>query len=75
MDLLRFLLLLPVRLLRGLFHLLGLILRPLLGDVSWSAPRWVPTTGAAIRRRPRQFAGGAAGVVALLVAGWFGWQW
>ena len=75
MDLLRFLLMLPVRLLRALFHLLGLILRPLLGDVAWSAPRWVPATGAAIRRRPRQFAGGMAGAVIVLVVGGFGWQW
>ena len=38
MDLLRFLLLLPLRLVRGLFVGIGLVLRPLLGDVSWSAP-------------------------------------
>lgn len=52
MDLLRFLLLLPVRLVRGLFHLLGLILRPLFGNLSWSAPAWAPATGAAIGREP-----------------------
>ena len=38
MDLLRFLLLLPVRLLRGSFRLAGLALAPLLGRMSWSAP-------------------------------------
>ncbi|TPG04688.1 alpha-2-macroglobulin family protein [Rhodanobacter glycinis] len=75
MDLLRFLLMLPVRLVRSLFHLLGSILRPLIGNVSWAAPGWAPATGAAIRRRPRQFAGGLLAALILLVGGWFGWQW
>ena len=75
MDLLRFLLMLPVRFVHGLFHLIGLVMRPLVGNVSWSAPGWAPATGAAIRRRPRQFAGGLLAVVILAVAGWFGWQW
>ncbi|MEP6897827.1 MAG: MG2 domain-containing protein [Rhodanobacter sp.] len=75
MDLLRFLLLLPVRLVRGLFRLLGLALRPLVGNLSWSAPAWAPATSAAVRRRPRQFAGALFAGVILIVAGWFGWQW
>lgn len=75
MDLLRFLLTLPVRLVRAVWHLLGSILRPLVGQVSWSAPRWAPATGAAIRRRPRHVAGGLLVALALLVGGWFGWQW
>ena len=58
MDLLRFLLLLPVRLLGAVFRLLGAILRPVFGKVSWSAPGWAVATGGAIRRRPRSFAGG-----------------
>ena len=57
MDLLRFLLLLPLRLVRGLFAGMGLILRPLLGDVSWSAPVWLPATGGWIRRRPARASG------------------
>ncbi|MEO9216032.1 MAG: MG2 domain-containing protein, partial [Rhodanobacter sp.] len=75
MDLLRFLLMLPVRFARAVFHLLGSILRPLVGNVSWSAPGWAPATGAAIRRRPRHFAGGLLAALVLLVGGWFGWQW
>ena len=75
MDLLRFLLMLPVRLVRGLFRLIGMVLRPLIGNVSWSAPAWAPATGAAVRRRPRRFAVGFFATLIVLVAGWFGWQW
>ncbi|WP_267225896.1 alpha-2-macroglobulin family protein [Dyella silvae] len=75
MDLLRFLLTLPLRLLRGLFAVLGLILRPLLGQVSWSAPAWLPATGGWIRRRPMQAAGTLVAVLLLAAGGWFGWQW
>src|SRR5580698_4644189 len=75
MDLLRFLLMLPVRLVRGFFYLLGLILRPLIGHVSWSAPSWAPATGTAIRRRPLHFAGGLLVVLVLAAGGWYGWQW
>ncbi len=41
MDLLRFLLLLPVRLVRGLLSALAWILGPLVGQVTWSAPGWM----------------------------------
>jgi len=75
MDLLRFLLMLPVRLVRGLFRGLGWILRPVLGNVSWSAPTWAPATGAAIKRKPRQFASGFLATVLFIIAAWFGWQW
>jgi len=75
MDLLRFLLLLPVRLVRGLLTGIGWLLRPLLGELHWSAPAWMPATAAAARRRPLHFAGGAAAAVLLAVGGWFGWQW
>ena len=75
MDLLRFLLMLPVRLVRGLFFLLGLLLRPLIGNVSWSAPSWAPATGEVIRRRPLHSAAALLGLILLVAAGWFGWQW
>ena len=75
MDLLRFLALLPLRLVRGLFHLLGRLLRPLFGDMAWSAPAWVPATGRVARAHPLKFAGSLAAVVALAAAGWFGWHW
>ena len=75
MDLLRFLLLLPLRVLRGILAGLGLILRPLFGQVSWSAPAWLPETGGWIRRRPVHAAGVLVATLVLAAAGWFGWQW
>ena len=75
MDLLRFLLLLPVRLVRGLLYGVALILRPLIGNVSWSAPAWMPAIGAAVRRRPLHFAGGLLTVLIVATAGWYGWHW
>ena len=41
MDLLRFLLMLPVRLVRGVLSALGWILAPLVGNVTWAAPTWM----------------------------------
>ena len=77
MDLLRFLLRLPLLLLRGLGYLLSFVV----GDFSWSAPGWLRATGrgaqrggAAIRARPGRF---ATILVALLVVsggGWFGYR-
>ena len=75
MDLLRFLLGLPVRLVRGLLAVIGLLLRPLVGDVHWTAPHWMPAAAAVVRRRPLHFVVGFAAVVVLGLGGWFGWQW
>lgn len=75
MDLLRFLAMLPVRLVRGLGWLLAFLLRPIFGNVAWSAPAWVPATGRAARRSPLKFTGTIAGVLLLVAAGWFGWHW
>ena len=75
MDLLRFLLLLPLRLLGGLLTGMALVLRPLLGQVSWSAPAWMPATGGWIRHRPLRAAGTLAAVLVLGAGTWFGWQW
>ena len=71
MDLLRFLLLLPVRLVRALWHALGLILHPLVGDVSWSAPGWM----LQVKRLPLHSAGALLALVLLAAGSWFGWQW
>lgn len=71
MDLLRFLLLLPVRLLRALGYAIGLILRPLIGNVSWSAPGWM----LAVKRRPLHSAGALLALVLIAAGSWFGWQW
>lgn len=75
MDLLRFILLLPVRLVRGLLWLLGCLLRPVFGNMAWSAPSWVPATGRVARSHPLKFTGSIAGVLLLAAAGWFGWHW
>jgi len=75
MDLLRFLLTLPLRLIRGLIALLGLILRPLLGQVSWAAPAWLPATGGWIQRKPIQAASTLVAALVLGAGGWFGWHW
>ena len=75
MDILKFLFVLPLRLVRGLFHLVTMILRPVFGNVSWSPPAWAPAAGAAIRRRPRRFAGGVLGAAVLAAAAWGGWHW
>ncbi|MFK2875871.1 alpha-2-macroglobulin [Rhodanobacter hydrolyticus] len=71
MDLLRFLLLLPVRLLRMAGHVLGWILRPLLGNVQWSAPGWMHV----VRRNPLRSAGTLLAAVVLAGGGWYGWRW
>lgn len=75
MDLLRFLLRLPVRIASFLLWLIARILRPIFGSVAWSAPAWMPATAAAARRRPWHFGGGVAAAIALAIAGAFGWHW
>lgn len=71
MDLLRFLLLLPFRTIALIFRLLGRVLRPLVGGVSWTAPAWLGFTTQAARRRP----GRAIGVVLLALAAAYGIYW
>ena len=71
MDLLRYLLLLPMRLLRALGHGVGRLLRPVIGNVSWSAPEWM----LAVKRQPRQSATTALAILLVAAAGWYGWQW
>jgi uncharacterized protein YfaS (alpha-2-macroglobulin family) len=75
MDILRFLFVLPFRLVRGLFHLVMMILRPVFGTVSWSAPAWAAATSAAIRRHPWRFACGVLGAAVLAAAAWAGLHW
>ncbi|WP_439891279.1 alpha-2-macroglobulin family protein [Ralstonia sp. 25C] len=75
MDLLRFLLRLPVRVIGFLLSLIARVLRPIFGSVAWSAPTWMPTMVAAARRRPWHFGGGLVAAIALAVAGAYGWHW
>ena len=71
MDLLRFLLLLPGRLVTGLLNALGWMLAPLVGQISWSAPAWMHV----VRRRPVQSVVAVLAAALLASGGWFGWQW
>ena len=78
MDVLRFLLRLPLLLLRALYWLISRIV----GDFSWSAPAWLRAVGAgakrlalAVRARPGRFAGGALILLALASSGWWGYRW
>ncbi|HEV2607565.1 MAG TPA: MG2 domain-containing protein, partial [Xanthomonadaceae bacterium] len=84
MDLLRFLLKLPERILRAFLALVGWLLpvlgrlsarllRPVVGDMnmSWHAPEWV----LAVRREPRKWATAVAGVAVIAAGGWYGLHW
>jgi len=89
MDLIRWLLRLPVRavlgvwwLLRALLRLLGRLGAVVIGDVRWTAPRWMTASGAAasasahaVRRRPGLSAGIVAGLLVLGVGGWGAERW
>ncbi|QGU86652.1 alpha-2-macroglobulin family protein [Erwinia sorbitola] len=89
MDVLKFLLRLPFTVIKALcwllsrmFFVLGLLLRPLLGEVRWRAPRWVAPlkTGFArleqgVDRHPRIIALSVLLLAAAGVAGVYGWHW
>lgn len=75
MDLLRFLVSLPLRLLRGVLAVLALLLRPIVGQVNWSAPAWIPASSGWVRRRPVQAASVLIAVLVVAGGGWFGWEW
>jgi uncharacterized protein YfaS (alpha-2-macroglobulin family) len=75
MDVLRFIALLPLRLLRGIGWLLALVLRPVFGNMSWSAPAWVPATSLAVKRHPLRASGIVAAAFVVIAGGWFGWHW
>ena len=78
MDVLRFLLRLPLLLLRALYWLISRIT----GEFSWSAPAWLrgagrgaSRVGAAVRARPVRFAGATVIALALAAMGWAGYRW
>lgn len=78
MDLLKFLLALPARAalaVRRFLIVLARALRPVFGSFSWSRPPWIGLAAAELRRRPRDYAGGAAAVILAGILGWAGWQW
>jgi uncharacterized protein YfaS (alpha-2-macroglobulin family) len=78
MDVLRFLLRLPLYLLRALYWLISRIV----GDFSWSAPAWLRAAGrganrgiTAVRARPGRFASATLVLVALIAGSWWGYRW
>jgi uncharacterized protein YfaS (alpha-2-macroglobulin family) len=78
MDVVRFLLRLPLLLLRALYWLISRIV----GDFSWNAPAWLRALGrvanrsiAAVRARPGRFAAATVMLIALAGSGWFGYRW
>jgi uncharacterized protein YfaS (alpha-2-macroglobulin family) len=71
MDLLKWLVRLPLRAIMFALRLLGFVLRPVLGRFAWTPPGWA----RAAQRRPRRSAGIVATLALLVVAGWAGWHW
>ncbi|NNS07135.1 alpha-2-macroglobulin [Erwinia sp. JH02] len=89
MDVLKFLLRLPFTVLKALcwllsrlFRVLGLLLRPLLGEINWRGPGWVSPLKAGfarleqgIDRHPKTIALSVLLLAAAGVASVYGWQW
>lgn len=89
MDVIKFLLRLPFTainvlcwLLSRIFLVLGRVLRPLLGEVNWRAPRWVAPLKAGfarleqgIDRHPKTIALSVLLLLAAGGAGVYGWHW
>ncbi|HBH68005.1 MAG TPA: hypothetical protein DDY50_06790, partial [Erwinia persicina] len=88
MDVITFILRLPFTLLKALcwllsrfFRMLGWLLRPLLGEVNWRAPRWVTPLKRSVarleqgvERHPKKIALGVLLLIAAGVAGIYGWH-
>jgi len=78
LDLLKFLAALPARvarLVRRCFVFLGAALRPVFGSLLWSRPPWMGAVAGELRRRPREYGGGAVAIILVAALGWAGWQW
>jgi hypothetical protein len=88
MDLLRFLLRLPFTLVKGvcwllakIFWLLGLVLRPLIGNIQWRSPAWVAgvkkgflATERGVDNHPKSVATAVVLLIALAVGGFYGYH-
>lgn len=89
MDLLRFLARLPLHLLRFLWVilLLGLrgirwLLKPIVGDIDWRPPSWMPMLGRValrafgwIKAHPLQVSTATIFLLLLSGGGWYGYRW
>ena len=75
MDLIRFTAMLPVRAARQDYGFLADVLPKIFGRMAWTPPTWVYATSAELRRRPREYAGGAVSAVVLVAALYGGWVW
>ena len=78
MDFLRFLLRLPLLVLRGIYWIVSKIV----GDVSWSAPRWMRATGSGLaytgrgmRAHPGRSSAIVIALAALIGGGGWGYHW
>ena len=88
MDVLRLLLRLPFILLKGIYKaiyrvlwLVGRLLRPLLGEIQWRAPRWSVAFGRGFSRLEQGVINHPKTIVFILLlllgcaaAGWYGWN-
>lgn len=88
MDLLRFFLRLPFTLVKGvcwllakIFWLLGLVLRPLIGNIQWRSPAWVAgvkkgflTTERGVDNHPKSVAAAVVLLITLAVGGFYGYH-
>jgi alpha-2-macroglobulin len=75
MDLLRYLVTLPVRLANRLYTFLAAVLPPFVGRVTWSPPPWVPAVIVEVRNRQREYVGSALMFAVATLFSWAGWQW
>ena len=82
MDLLRFIVRLPVLLFDFLWRVLAWLVRRLFGDFSWQAPTWLRVTdgaalnlGASMARHRLRYVAGVLALGIVFGAGWFGWHW
>src|ERR1700733_8071073 len=75
MDLLRFLMALPVRLARAVAHFFRVGWPVVFGRVAWTPPPWVEKVSTSVRKRPADYLLGIFAAFVIVIGGWSGWQW
>lgn len=82
MDLLRFILRLPLVLFTWLWRWMSWLTRRLVGQISWQAPSWMQwldraalRLGHSIAQYRLRYMGSLLLLTMFSIAGWFGWQW